>query len=213
MVANRARYFSFTLDLGALGSDGEPAVAKDELGYSVIGSPTFPTMAMAKETETSGRPYERAYDADVPLANRRLAWEIAAMDTRLLQIGGRPYGFLGPDSNGVVTEAAGLPRFVFRTIVPNPNGNGQWKTIEWSFQGALDPPVLTGLTGGEFTRMSLVVPDVQVKQVKTGPFTAPGATNVAVDKVLVDISLTAQKYEIFGHDRWAGMKGALALVA
>ena len=210
--SNRTREFSFKLDVGTLSPAPTGGTTSANRGWAVIGAPTFPTMAIDKITEQSGAPYEEALEGVLPLANRRLEWDLAEWDDTLLRIGGRPYEFLGGATNDVVAKVESKPRFIF-TAVSRRSADENIKITEFAFEGALDPCEVQGLTGGEYARLHCVVPDVRVMRIRTSAWvdlnTRPSLTPDAA--TVLDIDLREPKYVVNGYDRWAGLKTALGI--
>ena len=219
--ANRTREFSFTMDLTGLAPAARQGDSSEaQLGWAVVGSPTFPTMALSQITEQSGQPFELALPGILPLANRRLEWELADWDERIMRAVGRPYGRLGAvdGTTGNPAATTGLPRFEFNAV-SRRNQDEMLKTTRFICEGALVEATPVGLTGGEYSRLQCVVDDVQRFKVVAFPWVAPGTTlgtEGAADETgatngatIRDIDLITPKYEVNGFDRWAGLYTAL----
>ena len=217
--SQRVREFAFSMDVAGLAPAAQDGTTADneQLAWSVIGEPSFPTMALSLLTETSGRPYELALPGPLPLANRRLEWNLAEWDERILRLVGRPYGYLGAVTANEAAATEGKPVFAFKVVKRGSGAtsartmDGRVKSLRFEFEGGLTEATPTGLTGGEYARLNCVVEDVQKFRVIAYPAVAPGAA-IGTGVTIREIDLIGANYKVGeDHDLWAGMKTALAI--
>lgn len=218
MVANRPAVFAFSLDVGGTipGLTTGAVLTAKQLGFAVIGEPTFPSFILGEITEQTGKPYEDLLPGPLPVANRRLEFVLGEWDERVLRIGGREYQKLGTiGNNGEQTDAsefAGKPEWEFRAL-HRRSADERLKVTRFQFEGAIDIPNPAGFTGGEYARLSLVARDIQAFRMYTTAWLDPDLSSIDDNdwSLITDISLPDLKYSINGYDRWRGYNAALGL--